>query len=93
MMGGSCPSLSGVLNNKIFLQNLPSVLAGHALNIQPGHHVLDMCAAPGGKSTHIAQLLQGKVNINSYKSDHSFFGYIFIGDYKNYYRSDRLVPI
>lgn len=31
-----------------------------ALDIQPGQHVLDLCAAPGGKSTQIAALLFGE---------------------------------
>ena len=31
-----------------------------ALNPQPGDVVLDLCAAPGGKSTQIASLLQGQ---------------------------------
>lgn len=31
-----------------------------ALNPQPGERVLDLCAAPGGKSTQIAALLAGK---------------------------------
>lgn len=34
-----------------------SVLAAHMLNVQPGDRVLDMCAAPGGKSIVLAQKL------------------------------------
>ena len=30
------------------------------LEVQPGERVLDLCAAPGGKSTQIAAALQGK---------------------------------
>jgi 16S rRNA (cytosine967-C5)-methyltransferase len=30
------------------------------LNIQPGQRVLDLCAAPGTKTTHIAELLKGR---------------------------------
>lgn len=39
------------------LQNLPSVVAALALAPTPGSKVLDMCAAPGGKTTMIAQLM------------------------------------
>ncbi|XP_054768066.2 tRNA (cytosine(72)-C(5))-methyltransferase NSUN6-like [Lytechinus pictus] len=53
-----CPSLNSILPSKIFLQNLPSILVGHILNPQPGEKVLDMCAAPGGKTTHIATLMK-----------------------------------
>lgn len=39
----------------------PSAMAPvELLNVQPGHRVLDLCAAPGGKSTQIAAKLQGK---------------------------------
>jgi 16S rRNA (cytosine967-C5)-methyltransferase len=33
------------------------MLVAHALDPQPGERVLDLCAAPGGKSTHIAALM------------------------------------
>ncbi|WP_424766745.1 RsmB/NOP family class I SAM-dependent RNA methyltransferase [Paenibacillus sp. sgz302251] len=39
----------------------PSAMAPvELLDVQPGHRVLDLCAAPGGKSTQIAGKLQGK---------------------------------
>lgn len=33
-------------------------MSGHVLNPKPGSTVLDMCAAPGMKTTHIAALIQ-----------------------------------
>jgi len=48
-----CPSLEP--GPGYILQNLPSLLAVHALDPQPGHTVLDMCAAPGGKTSHCGQ--------------------------------------
>ncbi|GJQ87786.1 hypothetical protein Trydic_g18642 [Trypoxylus dichotomus] len=42
------------------LQNFPSILCSHVLNPQPGECVLDMCAAPGNKTTHIAALMKNK---------------------------------
>jgi len=41
----------------IYNQSLPSMVALHALNPQPGEKILDMCAAPGGKATHAAELM------------------------------------
>lgn len=41
-------------------QNLPSIVVGHVLNPQPGELVLDMCAAPGGKTLHLATLMSGR---------------------------------
>ncbi|XP_020041117.1 tRNA (cytosine(72)-C(5))-methyltransferase NSUN6 isoform X1 [Castor canadensis] len=57
------PSFDSVLPSYLFLQNLPSAVVTHVLNPQPGEKILDMCAAPGGKTTHIAALIhdQGEV--------------------------------
>lgn len=46
------------ITSNFFPQNLPSVVAVHVLNPQPGEIVLDMCAAPGGKATHIASIMK-----------------------------------
>ncbi|KAL1270531.1 hypothetical protein QQF64_029547 [Cirrhinus molitorella] len=54
------PSFDGVLTDQLFLQNLPSVVVGHVLGPRPGERILDMCAAPGGKTTHIASLMQNQ---------------------------------
>ncbi|XP_043100190.1 tRNA (cytosine(72)-C(5))-methyltransferase NSUN6 isoform X2 [Puntigrus tetrazona] len=54
------PSFDGVLTDQLFLQNLPSVVVGHVLGPRPGERVLDMCAAPGGKTTHIASLMRNQ---------------------------------
>ncbi|XP_071545005.1 tRNA (cytosine(72)-C(5))-methyltransferase NSUN6 [Panulirus ornatus] len=51
------PSLGGFLSDLLILQNLPSVLCGHILKPDKQSKVLDMCAAPGGKTTHIASLM------------------------------------
>ncbi|XP_027632038.1 putative methyltransferase NSUN6 isoform X1 [Tupaia chinensis] len=57
------PSFDNVLPGYLFLQNLPSAVVTHVLNPQPGEKILDLCAAPGGKTTHIAALMhdQGEV--------------------------------
>lgn len=39
-------------------QSFPSILASRILDPQPKESIIDMCAAPGGKATHIAQLMQ-----------------------------------
>ena len=38
------------------MQDPASLLPSHLLEPRPGERILDLCAAPGGKSTHIAQL-------------------------------------
>jgi len=54
------PSLQRDLAPHLFPQNLPSAAVAHILDPQPGETVLDMCAAPGGKTTHLASLMKGK---------------------------------
>ncbi|XP_018612363.2 putative methyltransferase NSUN6 isoform X1 [Scleropages formosus] len=54
------PCFDRVLPSLLFLQNLPSVVVGHVLGPCPGERILDMCAAPGGKTTHIAALMGGQ---------------------------------
>lgn len=40
-----------------YVQDPSTLLAVHELDPQPGETVLDLCAAPGGKSTYLAQLM------------------------------------
>ncbi len=40
----------------IFDQSLPAIITSIVLDPKPGEVIVDMCAAPGGKTTHIAQL-------------------------------------
>ncbi|HHY23673.1 MAG TPA: 16S rRNA (cytosine(967)-C(5))-methyltransferase RsmB [Clostridiaceae bacterium] len=42
------------------IQDEASMLVSHILNPLPGEIVIDVCAAPGGKTSHIAQLMGNK---------------------------------
>ncbi len=43
-----------------YLQEPSAMTPAHFLPVEPGDRVLDLCAAPGGKSTELAVKLQGK---------------------------------
>ena len=43
-----------------YLQEPSAMTPAHVLPIEPGDRVLDICAAPGGKSTELAAKLKGK---------------------------------
>ncbi len=47
------------------VQDESSMLVARALDVEPGQLVLDACAAPGGKTTHIAERLNGKGHVNA----------------------------
>ena len=42
-----------------YIQQASTAVAVGLLDPQPGERVLDLCAAPGGKTTHIAESMQG----------------------------------
>ncbi|MBD0373039.1 MAG: 16S rRNA (cytosine(967)-C(5))-methyltransferase RsmB [Pyrinomonadaceae bacterium] len=42
---------------RIYIQDEASQLVAHALHAQAGERILDACAAPGSKTTHIASLV------------------------------------
>lgn len=50
---------------KIYLQSLSSMLPPIIMQPQPGEDILDMAAAPGGKTTEISALTQNQANITA----------------------------
>ncbi|HYH75292.1 MAG TPA: RsmB/NOP family class I SAM-dependent RNA methyltransferase [Candidatus Saccharimonadales bacterium] len=54
-----------VTDGKVFIQNAASWLPVLALDPQPGQTVLDVCAAPGGKTSHIAALTTNQAAITA----------------------------
>ncbi len=59
--GEARPGLSPLHEGGLFYLQEPSALSAvSVLDPQPGEKVLDLCAAPGGKSTQIAGLMGGR---------------------------------
>ncbi|MBD2681677.1 MULTISPECIES: 16S rRNA (cytosine(967)-C(5))-methyltransferase [Nostoc] len=60
---GSIQKLPGFQEGWWTVQDSSAQLVSHLLDPQPGEVVIDACAAPGGKTTHIAELMQDKGQI------------------------------
>lgn len=61
MEGDARPGLSPLHEGGLYYMQEPSALSSAAvLDAKPGERVLDLCAAPGGKSTQLAAGMQGK---------------------------------
>jgi 16S rRNA (cytosine967-C5)-methyltransferase len=53
-------SLASFRNGWFYIQDPGTLLAAYQLGPQPGETILDFCAAPGGKTTFIAQLMNNQ---------------------------------
>lgn len=48
-----------------YVQDLSSMQVAQAADVQMGWNVIDVCAAPGGKAIHVAQLLKGTGHVEA----------------------------
>ncbi len=61
-------SLGSFRAGGFYLQDPSTLLAPALLDAQPGETILDLCAAPGGKTTFIAQLMNNEGKIVAHDS-------------------------
>lgn len=61
----SLTTLESLRTGLFQVQDESSMLVAHVLAPQPGEFIIDACSAPGGKSTHIAALMNNKGRVLS----------------------------
>ena len=65
------------------VQDEASMLIAHLLDPQPGEKILDACAAPGGKTTHIAALTYNRAQILALEKHSQRVGLLQAGAERN----------
>ncbi|MCR6570342.1 RsmB/NOP family class I SAM-dependent RNA methyltransferase [Campylobacter insulaenigrae] len=53
-------SMRAFIEGQFYIQNFSSYLCAKVLDVKAGDEVLDMCAAPGGKSINLANFMENK---------------------------------
>jgi NOL1/NOP2/sun family putative RNA methylase len=61
------------VNNEIYIQELSSTLPVLEMNPQEGEKILDLCAAPGSKTTQIASITKNKAEITAVEENRKRF--------------------
>lgn len=57
--------LESFQNGAFYVQDISSMLVSHIADPKEGDNVIDVCAAPGGKSLHMAELLDGTGHVEA----------------------------
>ena len=63
LKGVSLRSLPAFQRGDFYIQDEGAQLLSYLLNPQAGETILDLCAAPGGKTSHLSELAEGKLTV------------------------------
>jgi 16S rRNA (cytosine967-C5)-methyltransferase len=66
LTGGDVSNLDSFTSGMMQIQDESTLLAVRLLDPRPGEHIVDMCAAPGGKTTYIADCMLGEGTITAF---------------------------
>jgi 16S rRNA (cytosine967-C5)-methyltransferase len=89
--GGAIPSIPGYSNGDFYVEDEAAQLIPPLLDVQPGDMVLDACAAPGGKATHLAELMKSSGRV--YALDRSERRLKVLEANRSRLRLEHLVPL
>lgn len=64
--GGNIANTHYFKEGLVTIQDESSQMVARLLNPQPGDYVLDMCCAPGSKTSHLAAIMENRGNIDAY---------------------------
>jgi len=67
LTGGDVSGLDCFRTGMMQIQDESTLLAVRLLNPRPGEDIIDMCAAPGGKTTYIAERMLGEGTIKAFE--------------------------
>lgn len=96
---GAVEKLASFQQGLFTIQDESSQLVAHIVSPKPGQKVLDVCSAPGGKTTHLAELMhnQGQIlafDVHAHKLEkiHSLAERLGIGIIETQCRDARELP-
>ena len=89
--GGLIRSIPGFSEGQFYVEDEGAQLIPPLLDVQPGDLVLDACAAPGGKATHLAELMNNTGRI--YAVDRSESRLKLLDDNRSRLRHGSLVCV
>lgn len=66
LAGHSIRSLPQWQDGLLTVQDEAAMLVGHVVSPRPGERLIDLCAAPGGKTSHLCELSGGRADVAAF---------------------------